>query len=315
MIEQAVMDKYIEESTIKMTAASKINLENLLIKFFGLKPSVRFSDLTKTDLIEMYSELKQTSTSSFITHKSKINDFAKWMYEQGYGSEQILKDISELQYSDINHEYIYDMYYFRDIEELWGVMCEVFKERGTEFDTFKAAAILVWLGIDLNDLPDMLKTDLDEENEMILHPVTKQEVIFPPVDLRDRIYSFLISYRDADSYDTKKFGGGVFQYTKSKYLFRSYKNAHFTATQLRNISSSANRVAEEYSRVFQWNRIYASGLYYRINQYEKEHGSIEHDMNLLGMFFTCNQKQEVQREISFIRKYNEYQKFKSHVGF
>ena len=70
MIEQAVMDKYIEESTIKMTAASKINLENLLIKFFGLKPSVRFSDLTKTDLIEMYSELKQTSTSSFITHKS-----------------------------------------------------------------------------------------------------------------------------------------------------------------------------------------------------------------------------------------------------
>lgn len=37
MIEQAVMDKYIEESTIKMTAASKINLENLLIKFFGLK--------------------------------------------------------------------------------------------------------------------------------------------------------------------------------------------------------------------------------------------------------------------------------------
>ena len=78
-----------------------------MIKFFGLKPSIEFPDLTKKDLIEMYSQLNHTSTNSFITHKSKINDFAKWMYEQGYGSVQLLKDISDLQFSDINHNYLF----------------------------------------------------------------------------------------------------------------------------------------------------------------------------------------------------------------
>lgn len=38
MIDHDVMERYLSESTLKMTAASKVNLENLLIKFFGLKP-------------------------------------------------------------------------------------------------------------------------------------------------------------------------------------------------------------------------------------------------------------------------------------
>ena len=243
MIDHDVMERYLSESTLKMTAASKVNLENLLIKFFGLKPSIEFPDLTKKDLIEMYSQLNHTSTNSFITHKSKINDFAKWMYEQGYGSVQLLKDISDLQFSDINHNYLYDIYYFRDLQELWSIMEMVFEDRGSEFDTFRSAAILVWLGIDLNDLPDMLKSDL-------------------------------------------------------------------TAAQLRNVSSSANRLAKEYKRVFQWNRIYLSGLYYRISQYEKEHGTIKDDMDMLEKFFVCNQKKDIQREVTYARKYNEYQEFK-----
>lgn len=34
MIDHDVMERYLSESTLKMTAASKVNLENLLIKFF-----------------------------------------------------------------------------------------------------------------------------------------------------------------------------------------------------------------------------------------------------------------------------------------
>jgi hypothetical protein len=228
MIEQSVMDRYIAESSLKMTEMSRINFENLLTRFFNLKPSVEFADLRKADLIEMYSQLNQHSIGGFITHKSKVNDFAKWMYEQGYGSAELLRDISDLKYSDINHDYLYDIYYFRDVEELWNSMSLIFEDRGTEFDTFKAAAIMVWLGIDLNDLPDILKIDIDESSQSIIHPVTRQKVELPPVDLRDKIFSFLVSYRDADSCDTRKFGGRVLPYMQSKYLLRSYKNAHLT---------------------------------------------------------------------------------------
>ena len=55
MIEQSVMDRYIAESSLNMTETSRINSENLLTRFFNLKPSVDFVDLRKADLIEMYS--------------------------------------------------------------------------------------------------------------------------------------------------------------------------------------------------------------------------------------------------------------------
>lgn len=311
MIEQSVMDRYIAESSLNMTEMSRINFENLLIRFFNLKPSVNFADLRKADLIEMYSKLNQHSINGFITHKSKINDFAKWMYEQGYGSAELLHDISDLKYSDINHDYLYDIYYFRDIEELWSAMSLILEDRGTEFDTFKAAALIVWMGIDLNDLPDILKTDLDESNQSIIHPVTKESIEIPPVDLHDQIFYFLVNYRNAVSCDTKKFGGGVLPYVQSKYLLRSYKNAYLTVAQLRKTSDPVNQIAKEkeVQRIFQWNKIYLSGLYYRIYQYEQQHGSIEHDMDMLNQFFVCNQKQTAQKEISFARKYKEYQTF------
>ena len=311
MIEQYVMDRYIAESSLKMTEMSRINFENLLTRFFNLKPSVEFADLRKADLIEMYSQLNQHSIGGFITHKSKVNDFAKWMYEQGYGSAELLRDISDLKYSDINHDYLYDIYYFRDVEELWNSMSLIFEDRGTEFDTFKAAAIMVWLGIDLNDLPDILKIDIDESSQSIIHPVTRQKVELPPVDLRDKILSFLVSYRDADSCDSSKLGGSVLPYMQSKCSLRSSKHASLSVIPLRRTSAPVKQLAQDHEsqRVFQWNKIYLSGLYYRINQYEKQHGSIENDMSMLNEFFTCNQKKEVQKEISFARKYKEYQAF------
>lgn len=311
MIEQSVMDRYIAESSLNMTETSRINSENLLTRFFNLKPSVDFVDLRKADLIEMYSQLNQHSINGFITHKSKINDFAKWMYEQGYGSIELLHDISDLKYSDINHDYLYDIYYFRDIEELWSVMSLILKDKGTEFDTFKAAALLTWLGIDLNDMTEILKTDLDESNQCIIHPVTREVVEIPPVDLHDMIFSFLINYRDADSCDTKKFGGGILPYANSQYLLRSYKSAHLTVVQLRKTSDPVNQLAkkEEAQRIFQWNKIYLSGLYYRIYQYEQRYGSIEKDVKMLDKFFLCNQKETVQKLVAFDRKYKEYQTF------
>lgn len=313
MIDQSVIDRYVEESSLNMKEDSKINSQNMLTKFFSLT-TVEFSDLTKADLIEMYSKLHQTATSSFESHRSKIRDFAKWMYEQGYGTAQLVNDIIDIQFTDINRFYLYDLYYFRSIEELWDTMDSIFEDHGSEFDTFRSAALLVWLGIEIDDLPDMLKTDLDEEDMTIIHPRTKEKIEIPPVDFRSRIFGFLIDYRDATKYDSKKFGGRLLNYMKSSYLFRSYKNAQFTVKQIRNLSYSANKLAQKYQRAFQWDRIYLSGLYYRINEYEKEFGTIRDDLAILEKFFVCNQKGKNQRKLVLLKKYNEYQEFKNHVN-
>lgn len=55
----------------------------------------------------------------------------------------------------------------------------------------------------------------------------------------------MINYRDADSCDTKKFGGGILPYANSQYLLRSYKSAHLTVVQLRKTSDPVNQLAKK----------------------------------------------------------------------
>ena len=71
-----------------MNEKSKRQIEVFLTKFFDLKPDVSYNDLTKQDLIDMFSQLVIISANSFFTYKSKINDFMKWTYEQGYGCQR-----------------------------------------------------------------------------------------------------------------------------------------------------------------------------------------------------------------------------------
>ena len=53
--------------------------------------------------------------------------------------EQIIRNLSEIQFTDINRSGFYNTYYFRDYNDLFNTIDEVFSDRGTEFDTFKCA--------------------------------------------------------------------------------------------------------------------------------------------------------------------------------
>ena len=311
MIEKSVMDRYIEESTLKMNECSKRQIEVFLTKFFSFKEDVEYNDLTKQDLIDMFSELTLMSANSFYTYKSKINDFMKWMKEQGYGSEQVLKNLSDVQFTDINRSGFYNTYYFRDYDDLFNTIDVVFKQRGTEFDTFKSAALLVWFGIDIKDVPQILKNDLDEDEGTIIHPGTKEKIKLPA----NAVY-LLARYRDAQTYDSRKFGGRALTYVDSQYLFRSYKNAYFTTKQINYFSISANNVAEEFGKIFQWNKIYLSGIYNRIYEYELQHGNIGRtNYDVLKTFFVGDDKMTKQRKTDLSRKYEEYQEFKEYMYF
>lgn len=311
MLDANIIEKYLAESSLNMSPETIRNTRNMLLNFFCKKDVFEFSDLTKDDLIEIYSSMSLMSINSFITTKSKVMDFAKWMFECGECTKEVLMIFSDIQYSDIDRLAYYSTYYFRDIADLYNILDEIFSERGSEFDTFKAAAILVWNGIDIKLTPDILKEDLDVSNRTVIHPLSKEKIVLES-DPMMPIY-FLEQYRDAESYDTKKFGGSTLQYVKSKYLLRSYKNAHFTPSQIVNISSSANRVAKDSGKIFQWNRIYLSGLYYRINQYEKSNHEIGEDIEMLAKFFEFNQELTPMRKLTLTRKYAEYQEFKKTV--
>ena len=220
MVDNLVMDRYVEESSLKMNEKSKQHIRTLLTKFFGMKPDVAYNDLTRQDLIEMLSAFNATSIITFNSEKSKMNDFMKWMVEEGYGTDEPLKILGDITFFDLDRSHLYDRYYFRDYEELHNTMDEAFSERGSEFDTFRSAAVLVWFGIEIKYLSNILKEDIYEDEGYVVHPETKRKIMLPPLAMY-----VLINYRDSDTYDSSKFGGSVMTYAKSKFLFRSYKNA------------------------------------------------------------------------------------------
>lgn len=309
-----IIEQYIKESFADTSNTSTRKIRNVLIKFFNLAEDVPFDALSKNNFIDIFSSLALMSKNSFYNRKGEVNDFLKWMIIKGYGSNKILDDFSTIQFSDIDRTPFYDKYYFRDIEDLYDTMEDLFSDRGSEFDTFRVAAILVWVGIELKDIPNILKTDLDEHSNTIKHPVSKQ-VIHLPERPRQIIY-FLAQYRDSDTYDTKKFGGGTLSYKKSSYLLRSYKSSHFTLPLLSNISTSANResVSKGFYKEFQWNRIYFSGIYYRINQYEQINGIIgKNNISVLKHFFNAPDQPSIAQRKDLIRKYEEYMEFKNYM--
>lgn len=313
MVDQSIIDRYIEESTVNMMSLSKRKAKNVITSFLLLKPEVKFSDLTRDDLIEMFSMLALISQNSFHNRKSEIKDFAKWMNENGYATDEIIYNISSIQYSDIDRTPYFDKYYFKDLTDLYDAMEEVFSERGSEFDTFRVSAILVWCGLEVKEICEILKSDFNEDKMEIICSQSGKKVRF--LDEIEHIGRFIIDYKDSDSYDSRKLGGRTLKYMNSKYLLRSYKSAHYTVPLLSNLAITANRVAKEREdgKLFQLNRISLSGLYYRIYQYENENGVIDKiDLKTLQSFFNVAGTLTSQKKLELTRKYNEYREFRDY---
>lgn len=304
MIDQAIIQRYIDASCANRNEKSKNNLAVLLAKFFGLSPSSSLDDLTRQDLIQMLAESSIMSMNTFDSFKSKIKCFLKWLCDNGYCPEELLESWQSIRFSDIDRSDFYDRYYFKDYSELCDTIQGVFGEISSEYDTFKSAATLVWFGIDIKDLPNILKADLHETAGYIIAPATRRKIYLPKSAVKQ-----LETYKNADAFVSAKFGGCTVPYADSQYLFRSYKNEQFTVKQLTNISAAANRSASDYGKVFQWNRIFLSGLYKRLLDTENQFGEIgKTNYDKLRDFFGESLSEQVLSQ-----KYKEYLAYREYM--
>ena len=310
VLEKDVSENYIEDSSLRMNLKSKKMAALMLTDFFAQKEFDDFRDLSKNDFIEMYSALNMVEATSFITHRSKIADFATWMFEQGMGLKEQSEQILSIDYSDINADELYDECYFSDCEDLFETLSVVFENCAQDFDTFKASAILRWMGFEANEIIQIQKTNLNERDGYIINPITSKAFFVPkPND----ILTFLTRYRDADSFESIKMGGKTFEYKESSYLIRNHYDAQFDTTQLSRLTSATKRYAQEYGKKFQWKSIYLSGVYFRMYQYEKEHGSIEQQPEILKSFMYSENSGTTPTLYTLSLKYKAYDKFKRHM--
>lgn len=308
MLDLDLIEKYISDTFLNNSDNNKYKQEtfNIINRFFNMT-DVAYDDLTRQNMLDIYSQLAIMKMNVFQSHKSKISDFMKWMYETGNGSIKPLEEIREIFFENVDRTAFYDTYYFENLADLNGLMEDVFGKDVCDFSTFRCAALLVWHGIPVKHLPDILKSDFKDDGT-IADPFTGEVFHISPM-----VIPYLRNYRDADSFDSGKFGGMIIPYAQTQYLFRTYKTAHMTDKQLINTSSNAIKVAAETGRIFQWERIYDSGLYYRVHKYEKLHGNVSrNDYELLRELFKMDHidltKQRQRYYLS--QKFDEYQEFK-----
>lgn len=308
MLDLALIEKYVSETFLNNPDNNKYKQEtfNIVNRFFNLT-DVAYDDLTRQDMLDIYSQLAIMKMNVFQSHKSKISDFMRWMYETGNGSIKPLEEIREIFFENVDRTAFYDTYYFENLDDLNDLMETVFGKEVCDFSTFRCAALLVWHGIPVKHLPDILKSDFKDDGT-IADPFTGEVFHISPM-----VIPYLRNYRDADSFDSGKFGGMIIPYAQTQYLFRTYKTAHMTDKQLINTSSNAIKAAAETGRIFQWERIYDSGLYYRVHEYEKLHGNVSrNDYELLRELFKMDHidltKQRQRYYLS--QKFDEYQEFK-----
>lgn len=308
MLDLALIEKYISDTFLNNSDNNKYKQEifNIINRFFNMT-DVAYDDLTRQDMLDIYSQLAIMKMNVFQSHKSKISDFMKWMYETGNGSIKPLEEIREIFFENVDRTAFYDTYYFENLADLNGLMEDVFGKDVCDFSTFRCAALLVWHGIPVKHLPDILKSDFKDDGT-ITDPFTGEIFHISPM-----VIPYLRNYRDADTFDSGKFGGMTVPYKQTQYLFRTYKSAHMTDKQLINTSSNAIKAAAETGRIFQWERIYDSGLYYRVHEYEKLHGNVSrNDYELLRELFKMDHidltKQRQRYYLS--QKFDEYQEFK-----
>lgn len=308
MLDLDLIEKYISDTFLNNSDNNKYKQEifNIINRFFNMT-DVAYDDLTRQNMLDIYSQLAIMKMNVFQSHKSKISDFMKWMYETGNGSIKPLEEIREIFFENVDRTAFYDTYYFENLADLNGLMEDVFGKDVCDFSTFRCAALLVWHGIPVKHLPDILKSDFKDDGT-IADPFTGEVFHISPM-----VIPYLRNYRDADSFDSGKFGGMIIPYAQTQYLFRTYKTAHMTDKQLINTSSNAIKAAAETGRIFQWERIYDSGLYYRVHEYEKLHGNVSrNDYELLRELFKMDHidltKQRQRYYLS--QKFDEYQEFK-----
>lgn len=312
MIDMNLIDSYIKESSLKMNEVTRKNSKRRIITFFESMPEVDFCDLTKSDLVEMFSLSLRMSRSSFHTYKTDILDFFRWMNEQGQCSEDLKRNVESVSYMDCkearNKNYVEN--YFRDCVDLLTVMNDVFEDHAEDFDTFTVGALLTWSGVEFKFLPDLLKTDFDE-NEGTIFCRNSNEIISLP-KTPAVILHMVAKYCNADSFTTNRMGGKTLPYKPSAYLFRSYKSPSYTKKNLAYLTNTVNKFASEYGKKFNWDKIFYSGLYYRIYQFELQNGTIsQNDIEILkGFFKIAGDINTNSKKQSLLNKFEAYLEFK-----
>lgn len=236
-----------------------------------------FAEYETEDFIYIFRQMSIATMQTFTSVKSKIRDYVLWLVERGEMTEKQLKDLSGIEFDDIDPTILYQKYYFKDFDELYTTLEEAIADRvkdfddGGEFDTLRCILYLSWYGFTSEEMREILKKDIDYNNSAIFKRKSGEFV-----KVNSKVLHFLDKYAYSYKFTSRRYGHEdrcEVMYKVSSYLLRTDRSAQLTNNSVRLIVSRINENSEK--KLFSMKKICACGEYYRALIDERDNGEIQ----------------------------------------
>lgn len=259
---------------------------------------------SKEDYINLIAKLNVTSPHVLLPTKSRIGQYLKFLNSQGVLDEQYVKNLYSVSYDDIKIEAVYESKYFKDFGALQDAIESTLWAAEKVDDAVYAMQIsaiyLAWCGLSIEEALQLKKSDVYDDY------IKSGEKIITPIST---IMEYIKEYRDATEYQSQGRGIITLKYVPSQWLFRSTRTDHIDCTKKMRIIIRVFGKSSGEPNIFNYDKVYWSGVFNRAYIYECSHGSIKPgDIETIQTLFS-----EKYASVSYANKrLYEYQRFRQH---
>lgn len=267
-------ENYCKSKLSNSSVASNIRFASDILKMADSinKPIEAFNE---NDVINLIKSFNPYGDRGFKWVKSITNAFLHWLVDEKIDCKKQIEYLENLKAIESIYSETIGKYYFRNFKDIQFKLdmyiknlCLIENSHESTYDTCKAIIYLSWIGIDSNDICDVLKTDINYTNGIISFQDKKRVA-------EDNLLDFLYDYSQATSYIRKAAKDQVeYSYKPSVYLIRTAKSDHLTPSAVKCLISKLNAKDADWPIRYQLKKIRQSGVFCRAYKKQLEMGPV-----------------------------------------
>ena len=189
------------------------------------------------------SDTSKGSGTFFYRRHRVVIMFYEWLFDNGAVLQETVNYVKSMKPLDAILDEDLSRYYFRDIDECLRFVEVVCAQSGASLQSgaaipMKSIVILLWHGVNLSDIPDIKKGDLDVERKTVeIHGKNTRTI-----QLNDEEVSVLSEMASRNRFGSMG-SGYVMNYCSSPFLFRTPSSGQTNYNSLFHLVKKFNGLA------------------------------------------------------------------------
>lgn len=256
---------------------------------------------SKDDFLRLLNALNSASITCFRPHKSIIRKYIEFLIGKGVLTEESVDILSSITYDDIDSSRLFELKFFKDFSSLQNTidttLTDADKVDDRIFATQITAIYMAWCGLTIKEALALKKADVEDD---CIH--VGDRIIYP----NPTIMKYVKEYRDAMEYHSAAKGIITLKYVPSEWLFRTARSEHIDSPKTMRIFIYNFGKGDSEVNMFNYDKVYWSGVYHRAYMYELENGLIaSSDLPTINKIFGENLQTSSQASIR-LRSYRKF---------